>query len=287
MFKMTVQWILLTAVSFGMSLAHAYVGSVSAATGETGSAAVEATENPFGNPAGLAFINGYYFTAGFGSQVQSSVGSNQDLSVSLTDNMKDTIVPASLSYVQTNVLPEVGDDALQRNFKLSFGNFLQPGFSLGLGIVHQDDRLEQESYQQTNAQIGILMAPSKDLGFAAVFDNLIPPDEDVPEAYRQKQTMTLGASMNFKRLFRFKADVKSSSSNSFNKPTAGLGMESYLNRWLVIRLGGARNTEAEANLFTAGMGFVGPKFGLHYAYQNSPQEEAMTRHSVDMAIPIW
>lgn len=286
MFTMTAKWILL-ATLFSIPSAHAYVGSVSAATGETGSAAVEATENPFGNPAGLAYIQGYYFTAGFGSQKQTSIGSNQDLAVSLTDNMKDTIVPASLSYVQTTMLPEVGDDSVQRTFKLSFGNFYSPGFAIGLGIEHQDDRLETESHQQTNAQLGMLFAPSKDIGLAAVFDNLVPPKSDIPEAYRQKQTMTFGASLNFRRLFRLKADVKSATNNSFNKPTAGLGLESYINRWLVVRMGAQRNAELAANLYTAGIGFVGPKFGLHYAYQNSPQVESMTRHSVDMAIPIW
>ncbi len=80
------KWIL-SAVLFLSSGAQAYTGSVSAASGETGIAAVEASENPFGNPAGLAYLTGYVFTAGFGSQTQAAVGSNQELAVSVTDNM--------------------------------------------------------------------------------------------------------------------------------------------------------------------------------------------------------
>lgn len=269
------------------SFAKAYVGSVSAATGEAGIATVEASENPFGNPAGLGFVKGYYFTAGFGAQTKSSVGSSQELAVSLTDNMKDTLVPTSFSYVQQNVTPELGSAALRRDFRLSFGNFIRPGFGFGLAIVHDADQLETNKYAQTNVQVGFLVAPNSDLGLAALLENVVPTDKDIPESYRLKQTTALGASWNFKRLFRFRSDVTSAPGNSFGKPTFAAGMESYLNRWMVIRLGFQKNTELEANLFTGGVGFIGPKFGFHYAYQNSPQKEALTRHSVDLAVPIW
>lgn len=269
------------------SFAKAYVGSVSAATGEAGIATVEASENPFGNPAGLAYVKGYYFTAGFGTQTKSAVGNTQELAVSLTDNMKETLVPTSFSYVQQNMNPELGSPTLRRDFRLSFGNFIRPGFSFGLAIVHDTDQLITDKYEQTNVQAGVLVAPSSDLGFGAVFENLIPTNKDLPEVYRLKQTTSVGASWNYKRLFRFRSDLISAPGNSFGKPTLAGGMESYLNRWLVMRLGFQRNAEQEANLFTGGVGFIGPKFGFHYAYQNSPQKEALTRHSVDLAVPIW
>ncbi len=269
------------------SIANAYVGSVTAATGGAGKAAVEASENPFGNPAGLAYLSGYYFTAGWGAAKQTNQMSSQDLSVSLTDNMRDTVVPTSLSYVQNSVRPERSEESLNRDIKLSFGNFIRPGFAFGMGIEHSDDRLLNNNYQQTNMQLGFLVAPNKDLGFAATFDNLLPTNKSIPQVYRQNQTMGAGISWNFKRLFRFKADLTSASNNTWGKPTIGGGMESYLNKWLILRMGASRNAEQEANIYTAGMGFVGPKFGFHYAYQNSPKEESLTRHSVDMAIPVW
>jgi hypothetical protein len=125
------------------------------------------------------------------------------------------------------------------------------------------------------------------LGLAVLFENLISPNKEIPEFYRDQQRSTLGASWNFKKLFRFKGDISTNKNNNISKPTLGVGMESYLNRWIVLRLGGQRNTDEDYNLYTGGLGFVGPRFGLHYAYQSSTQKESLSRHSVDMAIPIW
>jgi len=266
----------------------AYMGSVSSATGQAGRAAIEATETPFGNPASLAFLSGYYFTAGFGTSQQTMNGKTQDLAVSLSDNMKETVVPTSFSYAQSYNRPEGSvEDIYGRSFKLSFGNFVRPGLSFGLGVNHENTKLQFEQHAQTNVQAGFLWAPNKNFGAALVIDNMIPPDLEIPEAYRLKQTTGLGTSYNFKRFVRLKGDVVSASNNNFNKPTLALGMESYMNRWLILRWGLQRNNELEANLYTAGMGFIGPKFGFHYAYEISPQNESLTRHSVDLAVPIW
>ena len=267
---------------------QAYVGSVSAATGESGRAAVEASETPFGNPATLAFITGYYFSAGFGAAHQSANGNSQDLAVSLMDNMKDTVIPTSLAYVQSSSRPEgLSEDVLVRSFKLSFGNFVRSGISFGLGINHDDTRLPGDRYAQTNVQSGFLWSPNRDFGFALTFDNMLKPSDSVPEAYRQQQKIGFGGSYNFKQFMRLKADIVSASKNTAGKPTFGAGMERYLNSWFILRWGLARNNELDANLYTAGLGFIGPKFGFHYAYENSPQNESLTRHSVDLAVPIW
>lgn len=279
--------LMVTAVFISFT-AQAHIGAVSGATGQTGMAAVEASETPFGNPAALAFLTGYYFTAGYGSTQKNQMGNAQDLSVSLTDNMKDTVVPTSLSYAQSTNRPSgYLEDVYNRDFKLSFGNFIYSGFAFGLGVNHTNTKLPTDQYSQTNVQTGLLWAPNKNYGVALVFENLLPPNQEVPQEFRQQQTMGLGTSFNYKKFVRFKADVTSASNNSFGKPLLAAGMESYMNRWLILRWGLQRNNELDANLYTGGLGFVGPKFGLHYAYENSPQNESLTRHSVDLALPIW
>lgn len=275
---------LLASFSIGAS---AHTGAVSSATAGAGSAAVEASESPFGNPASIAFLKGYYFTAGFGAVNQKAVGSAQDLSVSLTDNMKDTVVPTSLSYVQINMRPDRGENTLQREFRLGFGNLIRPNLGFGLGVTHRDDRLNYDSHAQTNLDIGFLLNPAKDVGIAAYFENILPPKSEIPEAYRLNQTTTLAGSYNYRRFLRVKADLISETNNSFNKPTLAAGIESYMNKWLILRWGLQRNNEKAADVYAAGMGFMGPKFALSYAYQNSPQDESLTRHSVDLAVPIW
>ena len=267
---------------------QAYVGSVSAATGESGRAAVEASESPFGNPAALAFLTGYYFSAGFGSSKQTNLGTAQDLALSITDNMKDTVLPTSFSYVQRTSVPAgATENVFQRNLKLSFGNFLRDGLGFGLAVNHEDDRLAIDHFTQTNLEAGFLFAPNKEFGLALVFDNILPVGAAAPEVYRLKQTTAIGASYNFKRFVRVKADMITDSGNSLAHPALAAGMESYMNRWLVIRWGVGRNNEADSRLYTAGLGFLGPKFALNYAFQNSPQTASLTRHSVDLAVPIW
>ena len=266
---------------------QAYTGAVNSATAGAGSAAIEASENPYGNPAALGFLRGYYFTAGFGSTNQKMIGSTQDLAVSLSDNMKDTVVPTALSYVQTNNRPEKSEEFQERQFRLGLGNIIAPGLGFGLGVTHNDDRLVGNRVTQTNLDTGFLYAPNRDMSASVLLENLLPPDGDVIEAYRLKQTMTLGASYNHKKFARFKADIISADNNSFDRPTLAAGVESYLNKWLIVRWGLQRNNQKEANVYAGGLGFIGPKFALHYAYQNSPQDESLTRHSVDMAVPIW
>jgi hypothetical protein len=281
--------LLFFAIALGfVANALGYNGAVSSASGNTGRAAIESSEVPFANPAGVAFLKGYYFSAGYGSLNQKgSLGSAQDMAFSLTDNMKETVVPTSLAYTQTTVKPKDLDDTLERNFRLSFGNFWNKNLAAGLAVEHKDNRLIDKSYAQTNLHLGLLYSRNENWGFALVMENLLKPSDQVPEAYRQKQTTALGTSFNYKRFARFKADLASSSGNSISKPTAGVGVESYLNKWLIFRVGTARNTELEANLYSVGTGFIGPKFALNYAYQNSSQDQSLTRHSVDLAVPIW
>ncbi len=285
-------WLLLglSMISYSQAQAQAqsHIGAVSAATGESGVAAVEASETPFGNPAALAHMRGYYLTAGFGATKQNHMGTNQDMSVSVTDSMKDTVVPTSFSYAQQNYRPEgFEDDMLSRSFKLSFGNSVTSQVAFGLGINYQDDGWLQDRYRQTNIETGFLWTPNANVGAAILFDNMIPAPDSIPEQFKLKQKTSIGTSLNYRKVVRVKADLISAAGNSFAKPTLAAGMESYLNRWLIFRWGLQRNNEVEANLYTAGLGFVGPKFALHYAYENSPQNESLTRHSVDLALPIW
>ncbi len=267
---------------------EAYVGSVSAATGEAGRAAVEASESPFGNPAGLPFLTGYYFSAGFGASRQTTLGTAQDIALSLTDNMRDTVVPTAFSYTQrTTVVEGASENVFQRDLKLSFGNFLRDGLGFGLAVNHEDDRLQSEHFTQTNVQAGFLWSLNKDFGAAAVFENILPGSGAVPEVYRLKSTTAVGGSYNYKRFVRVKVDVITDSGNSLGHPALAAGMENYMNRWLVLRWGVGRNNEANSNLYTAGLGFIGPKFGVNYAFQTSPQNDSLSRHSVDLSVPVW
>ncbi|MCE3010709.1 MAG: hypothetical protein LW875_08855 [Proteobacteria bacterium] len=262
---------------------QAYVGSVSAGTANSGLASVEASDTPFMNPAAVAHLSGYYFSTGYASLPSG----DRQFSLSLSDNMKQTVIPTSLSYVQTSQDDINGVKNSSQAFRLSFGNFISSSVAFGLGVNHQQDRFLSKSYNQTNLGLATMWTPTSTIGFALFANNLLAPSKSNPEEIQQKGETILGASYNYRRFLRAKVDLATDSKNTMSKPALAAGIEYYMNRWVVARLGAAQVNETKSNLYAAGFGFVLPRFGLHYAYQNSPQIEESTRHSVDLAIPIW
>ena len=276
----------LIGVAFGAP-AGAYIGSVSSATGRSGVAAVEVGEAPFSNAATLPFLRGYFFSAGWGSAQQTELGTTQDLAVSLIDNMKETVVPTSLSYSQQTYSGNSLPVDQHQELRLGVADLVNKRYSFGLAGVYQTDRLAKETFHQLNMQLSGLMAISKNWGFAAIANNMIPAGNKVPQAYRQQQGLTLGTSYEYKDVVRFKFDVSSDSGYSWGHPLLGGGVENYLDKWVIFRIGAQRDNQVAANIYTAGIGFAGPKFSLNYAYQNSSEDQSLTRHSVDLAVPLW
>lgn len=268
---------------FGTS-AFAFQSAISGATAQSGRAAVEASDTPFINPAGLPHLNGYYFssTYAFGSfepEVQQ-----KDYTVLLSDNMKDTVIPTALGFNET-VTTIDNQQHLSKRFQLSFGQFVLKSFSLGLGISYQDDFMI-ERYKQTNASLGAMWVPRKDLAVALIFEDLVPQTEKTPSRIRQHSKTSAGVAYLYQRVIRMKADLISSSNNSFAKPTAAFGVESFLSKWVVIRAGTQTNAETENNQYTGGLGFIGPRFAANYAYMTDSRNN-QARHAVDLVVPLW
>ena len=280
----------------GSLSAHAYNGAISSATADAGRASVEASESPFLNPAGLPFLRGYYFTSSFATSPQGKTQTDQDVALSVTDNLPQTVVPTSFAYTQTHLSDLTtsfpGAEIYNKDFRLSVGSFAFKHWTAGVGIHYDQTDLVRSNqqdirYTQTNFQLATLWAPTLDLGFTLIEDNLLPRSSDVPDELRLKPTTAFGVNYNYRTFMRLKADIITASNNSLNKPVLAAGLESYANKWLVLRMGLQRNNEENANIYAVGVGFVGPKFGLHYAYQNSPDQDTLTRHSVDLALPLW
>lgn len=267
--------------------AKANIGSVSAATGNAGIAAIEASESPSSNPATLGYMQGYYFATGYGSSTQDQFDGNE-FNISLTDALKDTVVPSSLLYNQGKwTQKDSGQQWDSKRFQLSFGNQFNKIFSFGLGVNFQNDHWQDVSYNQTNLVVGGMMTPNRNIGFGVVFQNLFSADKKIPQAARLPQRTIVGSTFHFRKLVRFKFDVSSDQANSWQKPLLMGGVENYLNKWIIFRVGALRSNDLDAGAWSAGLGFVLPKFAFHYAYQTSAESEQLNRHSVDLAIPVW
>lgn len=258
-------------------------GAISSATAGSGRAAVEASESPFLNPATLPYLRGYYFTSSY----NTSSSKASDLTFSLTDHMPDTVVPTSLGYSQSTT-PIVGGGTLRsQDLRLAMAEKISEHLGVGFAIHHKSDRNDFDSYAQNNLILANVISVTDDLSFGLVFDDVLPANANVPEALRLFNHTSAGVSYNYKRVIRAKFDLISATNNSFSKPTAVGGVESFMNRWLVLRVGVGRNQETSSNILSAGLGFQGPKFGVHYAYFQNAEEENLARHTVDLSIPVW
>lgn len=263
--------------------AAAHVSSVSAATAESGRAAVESLDTPFLNPAAIPYSTGYFFGTG-GSRFRSDGLGDIDLfSVSLTDNMSDTVIPTSLGYVQTKYQVNRSDWE-RKDIRLSVGNFVYGRQALGLGLAYRSSRAANVNAQQYNLFLGGMLSIGRALSIGVVIENLVAPPRDVPANEILNYSTALAMSYNYKTFLRAKLDIVSDSP----KPTVAAGLENYWNRWLIVRIGYSKNFNLNQNIMAAGAGFSGPKFGIHYAFQNVQSPAGLDpRHSVDLAVPLW
>lgn len=249
--------------------AQVYNSSVSAATGGTGRAAVEPGDATFLNPGTLVHLRGHYLTSSF---------AENDLAITLSDNTPDSFLPASLGYVQKKSdLPQGQLKWYDINFSLA--EFVVEKWALGVTGHYLNFTLPTSSYRNINADIGVIYTPKPHIGLGLVVYNIMGEDSNIPEEFRPKTVVGAGFNYIYQAMVRFRADATSDS-------IFMAGLETYMNQFLITRLGYSNNTDEKRELITAGMGFKGPKFALNYAYQGNPQNSGDYRHSVDLQIPF-
>ncbi|MNJ91192.1 hypothetical protein D3C87_88390 [compost metagenome] len=255
-------------IAFGAQ-AQVFNTSVSGATGGTGRAAVQAGDAMYLNAATLAHLRGrhIYFSA------------NEDAWMgSLSDNT-GTVIPASLGFIQ-NKTKALGQDVKQQNISLAVADFVMDRLTIGITGHYLQSKLDiTGSYQQTNADIGLLYTAAPALGVGLVVYNAFGEKNDIPEEIRLKTTAALGLNYVYKEFIRLRFDISSD-------PIYMAGFESYVSKWTIIRFGFQDDTDKKRKLWTGGFGFEGPKFGLSYAYQGNPDHSSDYRHSVDLQIPF-
>jgi hypothetical protein len=266
---------------FGVPSSAQY-GAISTATAGSGRAAIEVTEAPALNPATIPFSRGYFFTTDV-----ATIGAGQEYTVSLTDNLPATVVPTSLIYTQLDTTISNKRKLTSQDMHLAFGNIVTKDFSFGLAIEHKIDTVLLKKYYQTNMMMGTLFSLGNNLGLAIVGENIIPLDGGAPKEFQLNPKTSFGISYNKGKMMRFKADLESAKNNSFSQPAISGGVETYWNRWFIFRFGARKDFELNANQYGAGIGFSGPKFAIHYGYLSSPETMDLTRHSVDLAVPVW
>ncbi|MEN0060148.1 MAG: hypothetical protein AAGB31_15020 [Bdellovibrio sp.] len=250
--------------------AQIFNSSVAAATGGSGRAAVEPGDTVFLNPATLVHLRDRYFFTSF---------ANDEFAVLLSDSTKESLVPAGLSYVQKKSDVQQGELVLQ-DISMSLAEFAMNQVAMGLTGHYYQYKIEGgASHIQSNVDIGFMYTPMPDLGLAVVGYNLFGEDKDIPENYRLKRSVGAGINYVYQSLARFRLDATTES-------VWMAGFESYVNKFIVVRLGYSHDTDDNRELLTAGAGFKGPRFAINYGYQGNSQNSGDYRHSVDLEIPF-
>lgn len=256
-------------LSLNTAGAQVYNSSISAATGGTGRAAVEAGDAPFLNPSTLVHLRGHFF---YGSLAKD------DFSISLTDNTRDSFLPASLSFVQKKS-DVTGGELKQQDIMLSIAEFAMEKFAMGLTGHYFTQTLPNETYHQINGDLGFIYTPNAQIGLGLVVYNIFGEKDDIPKILRRKTEVGAGFNYIYKEKIRFRLDATTES-------IFMTGLETYLNDFIITRLGYSNDVDDKRELITVGAGFKGPRFSLNYAYQGNPQNSGDYRHSVDLEIPF-
>lgn len=237
--------------------------------GGTGRAAVEFADASFLNPATLVHLRGHYLLSSF---------TQDDLVFLLTDNSEESFLPASLGYVQKKSLQAQGE-LFEKDITFSLAEFMTDKWAFGLTGHYLEQNLPTSSYRHINADLGILYTPRPNIGLALVFYNVFGEDQEIPREFRTQSSAAVGFNYIYRSTVRFRVDVTSES-------LVMGGIETYVNKFIITRLGYQSDLSDHRELITGGVGFKGPRFVLNYAYQGNTQISGDYRHSVDLGIPF-
>lgn len=249
--------------------AQVYSSSISSATGGTGRGAVEAGDSTFLNPGTLVHLRGHYLFTSFAKDEFAAV---------ISDNSEESFLPSALGYVKKTSMVSQGE-LQQHDILLSLAEFVVDKVAFGITGHYIEQALPTASYRQTNVDLGLIYTPKPHIGWALVIYNAFGEDKDIPESFRRKASVAGGFNYIYKSTVRARVDATSES-------IFMAGLETYINQFLISRLGYQNDTDKKRELITAGLGFKGPRFALDYAYQGNSQISGDYRHSVDLVIPF-
>lgn len=270
------------------AIAQYYTGAVASGAGGAGRAAAEVSETALLNPATIAhapdFSAATYFTTGD----LDSTENTQIYGLTLVDNNSEAFFPGSLSFLRRHrdykSLPSVEDNYINA----SIGGFFYHQFAMGLSVLRLEQKIKRgKKYEQWNGVVGMHYTPTPDLGLGLVVYNMAQVDEDIPQDLQLIPKVSAGLSYIINQFVRVRFDLsREERFNPNHKLIYNGGLESFLNGFLILRLGVSRDDRLQITRYTGGLSFDGPQFKLDYAYGQNEDQANGALHSVDLRIPF-
>ncbi len=253
--------------------------------GGAGRAAISPSESAFLNPASIPFF-GRYFGTGFYSQAEHpQSGETQQLGALLSDGGPDKIFQGALGYVQSNMKPGVGETSSQ-DIYVAVSSFVYKNVSFGLQAhryVFKGSGIVETT--QYNGGAGLMYAYSKSLLFGVVASDILAVKDSIPAVARLNKTIGVGASYNYEGRLLVRLDaVRPTDQNPDKETDLMTGFETEAMEFMAFRSGFRWNQAIgpERRVFTAGLGFKGPKLRADYGFEKDTKVAGGIRHSFDL-----
>lgn len=251
------------------------LGSISTSLGGAGVGAINPVDGAFNNPAAFALFDQRAANLSFAKGA---------FRISLADNGAEALFPAMLGYSQSDI-----DDVKVKAFYLGLAYVFSPKFSIGANFGFQETQVptSDDKFRQNLVDVGVMFRPSAWFTVGAMVKNQPLNDTDLPETMDDRPTQAIGFEAKYDELVNVRGEYEiGKNTNSDQRAIVKGGLEILMNEWIQLRLGYQNNNIVSQNYFTAGLGFGGPQFGLHYAYIKESEFEKETHHSIDLAFPF-
>jgi hypothetical protein len=254
------------------------IGAVSTATGGGGIGAVEPVDGILKNPAFLRDLPNRGFSFNYAPDVWA---------ISISDNSEESLFPAGLQMTSEKYSDQLRSQKLGLNFSPPrFGSFTLGATASLVSYDYQPSIMQTEQLQQSVLDVGLTFALSRDFGLGIVANRIASSKVKLDENLQLRKYAAFGMSYTYENFIRLRLDVESAADFKTNKLVYIAGMENYMNEWIILRLGYRNDNVVLKDYLSAGLGFSGPQFGLHYAYIADVVDSGSTKHLIDLAIPF-
>ncbi|MGE4130677.1 MAG: hypothetical protein AB7F86_03520 [Bdellovibrionales bacterium] len=268
--------------------AQVYRGPISSAIGGGGRAGLQSTESALLNPALIPLVTEPEFM-GYFKDGQAGVGRHEHAyGVGALDNSKDVFFPGAFHYMRTRETGLASGPASGELWHMGIGKNFSEHLALGLSGYYLKHRVSgDQDYKQINASLGVLVLVNEFFGVGYVLDNLAGPASRTPRGLRQDTQQGLGFYGAISHMARLRVDLtRQERFNPDHKMAYTLGFESLMHDFFLLRMGYRRDELADEKIWTAGLGFDGPRLKIDYTFEKNEEHVSGAVHSVDMRVPF-
>ncbi len=262
------------------SKAQNTAGAVSTATGGAGVGVLDMNEGVLINP---ALIPAYKQ-----KQMTFSYSKNR-FGVSLADNGADALFPAVIAYEQlSNDFFKGKIFHLILAYDFAKENSSSGAFTFGLDYGYNDFKIlsTDKNYKQNKLSAGLFFQANTEFAVGLVYKNKGLNDTELPNSFDQASSISGGFSYVYQTFAQFRLDIEKFENQISDRYIYKLGLETYLNEWIITRIGYRNDNLNSLNFTTLGLGFAGPQFNFHYAYQTESKNSIDPLHVVDLSVPF-